>query len=476
MPSGIDIVCVIDGSPVLGHAPTGHAHQLYMRGGSLTVEGELDIHGKADLGLTVLRGPGRIVAIYPDAESSLAGVKLTDGLTVGLSAVVVGSRDMCGGTYSLCLTTGARFVGKRLFVDQGTTVWSDGSSATPISVSEVGETSTGAGSGPAEIAARLSAADEIIGYGESVLRIDDLVQLSADGTLGDGSPLFVYPAGGAIVLPRPIVTNRAQLWDVYDKDLTVPSGGSALASLTRNEGTIVGNSLTIDGSLTNTVHGLISAPWNSSLLSVAGDLRNYGEFDAPGPVTVAGELMTAGVLSVGGGPVNVGSLTQVGGSITVYDALIKVGQSGTGPVQLNGGTFALPGGSTIEGTVVQRATLRAYICGSHVDGSYTGAGPSAMWEMGMSADLTDVHCSARVEATGPVTLPRTLALNVNSHVPAPVLGDRYILLNAPAGITNQFARITGSPYGANHFEISYTATQVIATLVAGPPPAGGVYV
>jgi hypothetical protein len=81
-----------------------------------------------------------------------------------------------------------------------------------------------------------------------------------------------------------------------------------------------------------------------------------------------------------------------------------------------------------------------------------------------------------VEASGPVTLPRTLALNVNSHVPAPALGDRYVLLNAPAGITNQFARITGSPYGANHFKISYTATQVIATLVAGPPPVGGVYV
>ena len=215
--------------------------------------------------------------------------------------------------------------------------------------------------------------------------------------------------------------------------------------------------------------------------TVTGALRNYGQLEvSPGSsALIGGNVVNAGVLTVIG-TLSAASVSQSGGLLMVgqayEEARITSGPSGTGPINVKAGTVRLLDNGVLEGTVGERGTLDLYSCGSEIDGSYTAAGASALWSAGLSGARTEAHCAALLDVTGLVTLPRYLSLHVDPGGQPIALGDRIVLVNAPAGITGQFAWISGSGYGANHFEISYTATQVVATLVAGPPPAGGGYV
>ena len=65
--------------------------------------------------------------------------------------------------------------------------------------------------------------------------------------------------------------------------------------------------------------------------------------------------------------------------------------------------------------------------------------------------------------TGVAHLPDTLNLTSAS----PTLGDRIVLINAPAGFTGRFISVTGATVGTSHWQLDYTTTQVVATLVAG---------
>lgn len=151
VPGADTVVCILGGgSPVLGAGPDGQAETLYLRNSALTVNSQLNVE-IYDIGQAVLNGDGKVWG----SSGNLIGVELRDNLQFGGYTQVSGSRAMCGGVSSVCLSDNASpvgdfalYSGTKIVTNPGSTAHSDANQ-----VFAIGGTSPD----PAEITVRLSA-------------------------------------------------------------------------------------------------------------------------------------------------------------------------------------------------------------------------------------------------------------------------------------------------------------------------------
>jgi hypothetical protein len=75
---------------------------------------------------------------------------------------------------------------------------------------------------------------------------------------------------------------------------------------------------------------------------------------------------------------------------------------------------------------------------------------------------------SQLNVTGPATLGGTLNLaRINNYLPP--VGQTFMIITAPSGITGTFATVNGTSIDATrHFSVSYTSTAVMTTVQSGP--------
>ena len=177
-------------------------------------------------------------------------------------------------------------------------------------------------------------------------------------------------------------------------------------------------------------------------LTVTGTLTNFGaELKVQGDLTAHAFIQHGYLAVTSTGHVDAGTLS-IGGR---YDLLVdgggRVSTAGT-PVEMGRGFLNTSGcGATIDAPLVLSADTH----------TIADVGP-----------LT-VGCRGSV-INGPVTLDGDLYLgDANS----PHLGDRHVVLHSSDHLDGVFSSLSAVNYGPNHWDVTYTAHDVVATLAAG---------
>jgi fibronectin-binding autotransporter adhesin len=246
------------------------------------------------------------------------------------------------------------------------------------------------------------------------------------GTLTSG----VYNVTGTLELGGSITTNAATITltgapaEIYNSS----SGTNALAGLTANATTGV---LSL---LSGQVLATTTSVSNSGKMTVAlksGFTVGGTYTQAAGTTTVDGALTaSSGLIAQGGTLLGKGTLASAvasSGTITVGDSTTK------------------PGVLTVAGTYTQNegGTLNIPITGSTLGSQYS-----------------QLAVSNGVSLGGALTIQRKKSFT-------PAIGDTFTILTGSA-VTGQFATVNGSSInGGEHFEISYTPTAVMLTVVSG---------
>jgi hypothetical protein len=262
----------------------------------------------------------------------------------------------------------------------------------------------------------------------SILSVTGTLTNLSSGTLTGGT----YTVGGTLQLASAnggITANAANL-TLNGKTATILDGTSnALATLASNSGSLT---------LANT----------ATLTTASSAFANTGTVDVE-----KGTTMTVG----GAG----NSYSQTAGTTTVDGTLADAGTAG---VSLTGGT--IQGAGTIKANVSNGATVSAGDAGKagllSITGTYTQLSSGTL-----SANVggTTVGTQfSQLKITGKASLGGTLAVTlINSFTPT--VGQTFTVLTA-GSISGTFSNTTIAINSTEQFDISYTSTGVVLTVVA----------
>ena len=287
-------------------------------------------------------------------------------------------------------------------------------------------------------------------------------QLDSDGVLSGG-------ASGSVQVPR-AVTAITEQGGVLGAGIVTPDGTFAASTLSSNDGYagLSGGVAIAPAGGTLVSHGPIGVSDGGT--TIDGGLRLFSRFN---PSRKALDILAGASLTTTASVASYASEVRVAGALTTP----RFAQHGYGVEVADAGhlyadTLVLTGRTTFkigaEGSVATSGSPEALEDGN----LYSMGGCSARIHAPLvlsadslvdgSLDPSTLQCAPYV-VNGPVTLSGTLFLNaVGSHV-----GDRHVVMRSAAGISGTFSKLDEIKYGRNHWEVSYTRTQVIATLVAG---------
>lgn len=468
VPTAASGVCILTAAgPTV---TTGQARRLYLQDTTMTIGTELIVGSVVSVTDSTITGTG-VLHTGTDTEADFAAVQLAEQVTVdapdGLQ--VSGARAMCGGSFALCLQDSSSVDVQpwlRLAGDIG------GTSDAPQAVRadsvyvDVG--------GPGDIYRidiRLTTPEIFNRTNGASLILADWSGLAADGTLTGAINYYGQPPlAGPVVLPRSVTAISASGF-VDGVRVQTPDGSFAAAAVAR-----------IDGGMIVDADAALTPP--SGTLPVGGTLIASG---ASTDVIINGTLQVSGRLNVDTGaalqvtgPVDSTAMVSLSGTLTTPALHIAgPGLYGDTGGRLNAqtvtvtapATLALRGGSDVYTQPSQLVIpngaqlLGGPACGSRIVAFLT-LRPTSTTQARLIPDAV-VGCRGLLQVAGPVHLDGTLHLS-QDHGTGNV-GDQVVVLRAEStrGLTGHFRTVTGTDSGPNHWEISYTTTQVIATLVAG---------
>jgi fibronectin-binding autotransporter adhesin len=307
------------------------------------------------------------------------------------------------------------------------------------------------------------------------------------GSIGDSNEMPITNAGTILAnksTPLLIVpnasgfTNNGKLTVNAGSALTINSISGPFNNLVG--GTLTGGTYAVTGMLG--VGGAITA--NAASITLTGPSAVINTSAGTSALASFGANTTTGVLSLqkgqalttatnfsnaGKSTVGASSSFIVGGSYTQTAGTTTVDGTLTAPTGLNLQKGTLEGKGTLvaavtsSGTVVVGdATTKAGVI--TVTGSYSQQA-SGILDVAIGGTTVGSQYSQMAVSNG-ASLGGTLTIKViNSFVPT--IGDTFTILSGSA-VTGQFTKVNGSGINSGeHFEISYTPTAVILTVVSG---------
>ena len=462
--AGSDVCILTAAGPAVVH---GLAETVYARGTSMTIAQQLNLRS-ADIADSSISGKGTLTV---RSGGALSGVVLSESVTVfGRTLVLSGTRTMCGGQLAVCLRGSSRLDTTRLWLSGGD-IGGTSTATNPLTTSELFVTD-GAPDGSYRVGLHLSSRaifNQTTATDPADVVLAGWDRLAADGTLtGDLSTQV-----GGIVLPRSI-TAIGRRGSLFGARVLTPDGQYAAAALTRNDGALglsdeamltpPGGTLLDDGHIEvgpthATIDGVLDVERVHDSLFVSGLVVQAGAaLDVVGGVTGAAEVDVDGTLTTPSFDVEstldisaTGRLST--GTISIQGHGVVLGIDGGGQLITPHAPVVIPNGGQLNGiggcdaAVTGRLTLSAR---SEVVARLYSSLPSG--------------CRGLYQVEGPVRVDGTLFL---ANGPG-TLGDHHVVMRSTAGLTGRFASVTGDVNdGPNHWELSYTATEVVATLVAG---------
>jgi len=254
---------------------------------------------------------------------------------------------------------------------------------------------------------------------------------SSTETLASGT----YTVGGTLEFTGAnIVTNAANLTISGTAARILNGSANGLANFA-NTGTftVTGDGNFTTGSAAFTDSGAVTVAKGSTMTVGGGNAYNQ----SAGTTTVDGTLSASGGINVTGGTIlGAGKLS---GNVTVGGngkaPTIRAGDSG------KAGLLAITGNYTQLST----ATMSSFIGGTAVGTQYS-----------------------QLQVGGTATLAGTLTVTLASGF-TPVVGSTFTILTA-GSVTGKFTNSTIAINSSEHFNVSYTSTGVVLTVVSGAAP------
>ena len=215
-------------------------------------------------------------------------------------------------------------------------------------------------------------------------------------------------------------------------------------------------------------------------------LLNLNNNTKAGKFAIGGDTLfgTAGTLNNAGGvTIDSGSSLSIGGSGTSYNQ--------TGGTTTVDGTLSMPAGGAANftgGTLQGAGTISGNVLlGNPVSGApavfVVGDNLKSSSSFSISKDYTqqptgtlDVQIGgltagsqySQLNVTGPVTLGGVLNIKLTQSF-HPQIGQTFTVLNAPSGISGNFATVNGTHINSTrHFQVSVGGKTVVLTVQSGP--------
>ncbi|MGL4514721.1 MAG: hypothetical protein ACRCT8_16660 [Lacipirellulaceae bacterium] len=210
-------------------------------------------------------------------------------------------------------------------------------------------------------------------------------------------------------------------------------------------------------------------------------LRLQGPVSNVGAITAAGEIDFLGTLTNPGGAAP-GTIGLEGGTIRLSQALANAGviASASGATNVHG-TIANTGRIVVatdsvatfhDSVTTSGGGQVSVLAGGNAlflsNVSFVGASSLALGLSDPSADPSEGANLAQVSAQGPVALAGSLTVTAPAGF-APVLGQSFLLIDAPAGITGTFGTVTlpTAPMGLQ-FDLVYSGNSLVMATAIDP--------
>jgi hypothetical protein len=453
-----------------------------LTGGTYTVSGTLEFGGAGtsedtDAANITLTGSGAEIIDF-DGQNVLAGLATitsagtftigsgatftTEGNFTNNGKLFVNSSSTLKVTGSLTnfnnstntLTGGTFTVGGKLEF-AGANIVTDAANLTMSGTGEVVNSTTGSngltklatitatGSFTLENKAKFTTAGNLTSNGKLTVNNGSTLTITGDltnfnsstDTLSSGT----YTVGGTLEFTGANIVNNAANLTISGAAAKILNGtANGLANFANNTGTFTvtgdGNFTTGSAYFSNSNKVTVAA---GSTLTVGGG-NSYNQ--SAGTTTVDGALVADGGINVTGGTVlGAGTLS---GSVTV-------GGSGTAPT-ISAGDSGKAGLLVITGNYTQLSTaaMNSFIGGTTVGTQYS-----------------------QLQVTGTAALAGTLTVTLANGF-TPTIGSTFTVLTA-SRVSGTFSNSTIAINGSEHFNVSYTSTGVILTVVAGAEPQSG---
>jgi hypothetical protein len=332
---------------------------------------------------------------------------------------------------------------------------------------------TGSASGITTLAARVTqeASGQIINTTTGTNAFANLSSIPSGGVLtttaGFTQPGAFSMLGSLNILPKTVI-NVGSVTNISGTTLT---GGQWVLdsnlNITGTPANIVTNNsvFTLSGgtfqNTSNNANAFANLAVNKSTLRIL----NFAHFNTVGNLTNSGQMTIAAgcKLTIGG---TGKSYSQTGGKTTMDGMII-------GAVNVNSGSF-LGVGSITGNVLVGGKTTGIFSPGDAskagifkiTGGSYKQAATGKLTTAIGGTTVGTQYSQLQVTGTGTATLNGTLAAPLlGAFVPS--VGQTFTVLTA-SSVTGTFTNTTIAINSSEHFAISYTATGVVLTVVAGP--------
>jgi len=305
-----------------------------------------------------------------------------------------------------------------------------------------------------------------------------------------GYPLIISPGAGNTFKNSGTLSAGTPLEPASTLEIT----GGTFANFNLKTQTLKGGTYNVSGTLQFDNAAIVNNAANITLTGGSGQIVNQNGVNA---LTAFNNNASTGKFTLAGGQnftsdglfSNAGSLTietsstfTVGGTSTNYnqtggtttaDGTLSVPTGGL--VNVTGGT--LEGAGSVNGNVsVGNASGSAgtFIIGNSVKTSASVSLANDYTQL--ATGIMDVQIGgtnpgtqySQLAVTGPVSLQGTLNIKlINKFIP--VIGQTFIILHAPSGITGTFPTVNGLAINSSeHFSLTYTSTTAVLEVVSGP--------
>ncbi len=376
-----------------------------------------------------------------------SGSKFTVLSTASLTNFSSSSNTLTGGSY----TVG----GKLEFA--GADIVTDDANITLQGTGEI-ENSTTSGNGLANLAtitktgsftladkAKFTTAGNLTNNGKLTVNSGSTLTVTGDLTNFNSSTHTLasgtYTVGGTLEFTGADIVNNAANLTITGTSAKILNGtANGLANFENNTGSFTLNG---DADFTTAVNSGTFTNSGTITVTKGSTLQNGGDsyVQSAGTTTVDGTFaaVASGINISGGSILGAGKLT----------ANVTVGGSGTAPT-ISAGDSGKAGLLAITGTYTQLSTGTM---NSFIGGTGVGTGYSQL-QVGSTASLAG-----------------TLTVNLASGF-TPTVGSTFTVLTA-ASVTGTFSDSTIAINGTEHFDVSYTSTGVVLTVVSGAAPQAG---
>ncbi len=496
----------------------------YLFGGPLTVQpGSAGMTNTGTLeaaqgGILILDGTynnagGIIAALGQNGEPYAATVELSSGVVINGGTLETTTFHAYFGTLvGTIQATGAVTLngvtnkGTGMFdVDAGTTTTLEGTNSNSGTINLSASTLSMSGdvtlNGKGTIVLSNSASNLITGA-TSGLTLTTANTIEGSGTISNlgitnTGTISADQSTALILLPNSAGLNNKGTLSVSSGDLMQIGTSSGGALLNYSSHRLTGGTYNVGGTLEFGASGtsITTDAANISLTSSAAEIENFagvnlltdlaaisstGSFSLSGGAnfTTASTLTVDGKLTVSNGSTltvgNGGNDNQKAGTTTVDGGLTV---TGAGVVNVTGGTILGAGTVTGNVSVGGSGTAPTISVGDNaqagllaITGNYTQLSTATM--NGFIGGTTLGTQYSQLQVSGTATLAGTLTVTLASGF-TPEVGSTFTVLTA-AGIRGTFSNSTIAINSTEQFDVSYTSTGVVLTVVSiGAPQSGG---